>query len=250
MSFTECAPAIFATNSVNRCVSVRVRSSISSPRNTSSSNIIFCAPSMNSSAPWFNLVASASAFTPAGKEPEAARSDSSDMTISDFWVSAETISTGVGPNIEVHQTGVIATTAAAKAVQRKELPGTKGHIPIVPGSVRHQHRDGHAVEHAARDTAQNSLLQSRMAVSAHYQQPHIVFSRDRQNGALNITATHRQPLPPRRNAAPPQMRCKLVRRGFARLLIDRNHGHGLRADQKRHRIPHRARRKAAAVPGD
>src|SRR5437867_1069469 len=63
----------------------------------------------DSSALWFSLVASASAFAAVGKELEAARSDSSDMTISDFRVSAKWILTGVGPNIEVHQTGVIAT---------------------------------------------------------------------------------------------------------------------------------------------
>src|SRR5207248_1959163 len=128
MSLTECALAIFATNSENRCVSVRVRSNISSPKNTSSSNIIFCAPNMNFSAPWLSLVASASAFATAGKELEAARSDC-DMRLSDLRVSTERILTSVGPNIEMHQTDVIATAAAAKEVQREELAETKGQIP-------------------------------------------------------------------------------------------------------------------------
>jgi hypothetical protein len=51
------------------------------------------------------------------------------MTISDFRVYAGTISTGVGPNIEVHQTGVITTTVAANEVQQKKLPGANDQIP-------------------------------------------------------------------------------------------------------------------------
>jgi hypothetical protein len=42
---TECDPAIFETNSDNRCVSVRVRSSISLPANTISSSMPFARPS-------------------------------------------------------------------------------------------------------------------------------------------------------------------------------------------------------------
>ena len=60
-----------------------------------------------------------------------------------------------------------------------------------------------------------------MAVSPHYQEAHIAFGRDRQNGALNVAAIRRQPLHPGRNAAPPQMRNELVRGSFTRLLIGR-----------------------------
>ncbi len=90
---------------------------------------------------------------------------SSDMTISDFRVSAETILTGVGPNIEVHQTGACDRSHSQRGDKGRELPGDKVRSPAHPRSVRHQHRHRHAVEHAARDAAQNALLQSRMAVS-------------------------------------------------------------------------------------
>ena len=37
-------------------------------------------------------------------------------------------------------------------------------------SVRHQHRNRHRIEHAPRDTAEDMLLQSRVAVATHRQQ--------------------------------------------------------------------------------
>ena len=45
--------------------------------------------------------------------------------------------------------------------------------------MRHQNWYRHRFEHAPCDAAKNSLLQSRMAVSAHHQQAHITFGCDR-----------------------------------------------------------------------
>ena len=49
--------------------------------------------------------------------------------ISDLRVSAESISDGLDPNIEVRQTRVIARAGTFEQVPRKELAGTKGRFP-------------------------------------------------------------------------------------------------------------------------
>ena len=62
-------------------------------------------------------------------------------------------------------------------------------------------RDWLRIEHAPRNAAQNSLLQSRMTEPAHRQQADIAVGRDRQNGTVNIVAVGRQPLDTRLDAA-------------------------------------------------
>ena len=110
-------------------------------------------------------------------------------------------------------------------------------------SMRHQHWDGHRLEHAPRDTAKNSLLKSRMTVSTHHKQTDITISGDRQNGALHVAAICVQPLNARLDAAACEVPSKLVRGPFASiaaLLIDRNDGDGMRGGQNRKCISQRA----------
>ena len=47
-----------------------------------------------------------------------------------------------------------------------------------PGrSMRHEYRDGHSSQHAAGDTAEHELAQTRVAVAAHHNEIDVLVSR-------------------------------------------------------------------------
>src|SRR6185437_8645383 len=122
-------------------------------------------------------------------------------------------------------------------------------------SVRHEHRNGHRLQHRSRDAAQNELAHPRMAVGAHHDEVASEIRRARQQPLarrdiggfvadhIGVHAMRMQP-------------CKKAR--FGEVLADivvafrRNHDHGdaLRALEQRQRISDRARRLAPTVPRD
>ena len=59
-------------------------------------------------------------------------------------------------------------------------------------SMRHKRRHRHCPQHLTRDAAEDSFLQPRVPVGAHYQHVEALVSGQRQNGGLNLGAGCRQ----------------------------------------------------------
>ena len=72
-------------------------------------------------------------------------------------------------------------------------------------SIRHQCWHGHGFKHAARDTAQDTLIQAGMAVAAHDDQIEAAVGCNRQDGRLDFGAASLHTLNSCGEAAPRQL---------------------------------------------
>ena len=60
--------------------------------------------------------------------------------------------------------------------------------------MRHEYRDGHSSQHAAGDTAKYELAQTRVAVTTHHNEIHVLISRMGEQHGGNIHIAKRYPL--------------------------------------------------------